>query len=29
MVRLTSKEEEINDYLNTKNYEYDDKDFDI
>jgi hypothetical protein len=23
----TSKEEEINDYLNTKNYEYDDKDF--
>ena len=25
----TSKEEEINDYLNTKNYEYDDKDFDI
>lgn len=25
----TSKEEEINDYLYTKNYEYDDKDFDI
>ena len=25
----TSKEEETNDYLNTKNYEYDDKDFDI
>ena len=25
----TSKEEEINDYLNTKNYEYDDKDFGI
>ena len=25
----TSKEEEINDYLYTKNYEYDDKDFNI
>src|SRR5574344_1600198 len=25
----TSKEQEINDYLYTKNYEYDDKDFDI
>ena len=25
----TSKEEEINDYLYTKTYEYDDKDFDI
>ena len=25
----TSKEEEIKDYLYTKNYEYDDKDFDI
>ena len=25
----TSKEEEINDYLYKKNYEYDDKDFDI
>ena len=25
----TSKEEEINDYLYTKNYDYDDKDFDI
>ncbi len=25
----TSKEEEINDYLYTKNYEYDDRDYDI
>ncbi len=25
----TSKEEEINDYLYTKNYEYDDRDFNI
>lgn len=25
----TSREEEINDYLYTKNYEYDDRDFDI
>lgn len=29
IVDNTSKEEEINDYLYTKNYEYDDKDFDI
>lgn len=26
---ITGKEEEITDYLYTKNYDYDDKDFDI